>query len=210
MIEHVFSINWLPVIGLSIFAYLFGSISTAIISCRIMGLPDPRSLGSGNPGATNVLRTGSKKAAIITLLGDNLKGLLPVLLSRELLPDYPEWCAMLVGLAAFLGHLYPVYYGFKGGKGVATAFGVLLGFCWMLFLVAGATWLLIAWLFRYSALAALTAFALAPLYTALLGSQAITIILMIILSGMIFWRHRANIKRLIKGEESKIGKKQSP
>jgi glycerol-3-phosphate acyltransferase PlsY len=210
MIEHVFSINWLPVIGLSIFAYLFGSISTAIISCRIMGLPDPRSLGSGNPGATNVLRTGSKKAAIITLLGDSLKGLLPVLLSRELLPDYPEWCAMLVGLAAFLGHLYPVYYGFKGGKGVATALGVLLGFCWMLFLAAGATWLLIAWLFRYSALAALTAFALAPLYSALFASHAITIILVIILSGMIFWRHRANIKRLIKGEESKIGKKQSP
>jgi glycerol-3-phosphate acyltransferase PlsY len=207
MNETVFMFNWVPVAGLSILAYLFGSVSTAIISCRIMGLPDPRSLGSGNPGATNVLRTGSKTAAIITLLGDSIKGLLAVLLARVLLPEHPEWCVLLVGLAAFLGHLYPVYYGFRGGKGVATAFGVLLGFSWLLFLAAVTTWLLMAWVFRYSALAALTAFALAPVYTSLLGGHAMSAILIIILSAMIFLRHRTNIRRLCNGEESKIGKK---
>lgn len=193
--------------GLAIAAYLFGSISTAIISCRIMGLPDPRSLGSGNPGATNVLRTGSKKAAIITLLGDTIKGLLPVLLTAAILPEYPAWCYILVGLAAFMGHIYPVYYGFKGGKGVATAFGILLGYCWAVFLAALATWLLMIWVFRYSALAALSAFALTPVYTVFFGGQPIAVLLMAVLSAMIFWRHRANISRLCKGEESKLGEK---
>jgi glycerol-3-phosphate acyltransferase PlsY len=207
MLNTATIIDWLPVIGLTIGAYLFGSISTAIVSCRLMGLPDPRSLGSGNPGATNVLRTGSKKAAIITLLGDSIKGLLPVLLAIVILPTYPEWCYVLVGLAAFLGHLYPVYYGFKGGKGVATAYGVLLGYCWPVFLAALGTWLLIAWIFHYSALAALTAFALAPFYTLLFGGEPSATLLIAVISMMIFWRHRSNIQRLYKGEESKIGDK---
>ncbi len=198
---------WILVIGFVIAAYLFGSISTAIISCRIMGLPDPRSLGSGNPGATNVLRTGSKKAAIITLLGDTIKGLVTVLLAVTLLPQYPSWCHLMIGLAAFLGHLYPVYYGFQGGKGVATAYGVLLGYSWPVFLAAIATWLLTAWIFRYSALAALTAFALTPVYSVFLGMQNSAVLLIIVLSTLIFWRHRANIQRLCSGQESKIGNK---
>ena len=197
---------WLPFIGFVIAAYLFGSFSTAIISCRLMNLPDPRSLGSGNPGATNVLRTGSKKAAIITLLGDSIKGLAPVLLSILILPDYPEWCYVMVGLATFLGHLYPAYYRFKGGKGVATAFGVLLAYCWPVFLAALTTWLITAWIFRYSALAALIAFAFTPIYSILLGVQNYAVMLLVVLSILIFWRHRENIKRLCTGQESKIGK----
>lgn len=207
MSQSPYLVSWLPLTGLVIAAYLFGSISTAIISCRIMGLPDPRSLGSGNPGATNVLRTGSKKAAIITLLGDSIKGLLPVLLATLLLPQYGEWSYVLVGLAAFLGHLYPVYYGFKGGKGVATAFGVLLGYCWPVFLASLTSWLLMAWVFRYSALAALTAFALVPVYTVLFGGQLHATVILVILSLLVFWRHKANIVRIYKGEESKIGRR---
>ncbi|MBN1378138.1 MAG: glycerol-3-phosphate 1-O-acyltransferase PlsY [Gammaproteobacteria bacterium] len=207
MLETLHITDWLPVLAVAVAAYLFGSISTAIVTCRIMGLPDPRSLGSGNPGATNVLRTGSKKAAIITLLGDSIKGLLPVLMALIILPEHPRWCYVLVGLAAFLGHVYPVYYGFKGGKGVATAFGVLLGYCWPVFLAALATWLLMAGIFRYSALAALTAFALAPVYAFLFGSQIIATLLIALLSAMIFWRHQANIKRLLQGQESRIGAK---
>jgi len=200
-------VDWPPVAGLALLAYLFGSVSTAIVSCRVMGLPDPRSLGSGNPGATNVLRTGSKKAAIITLLGDSIKGLLAVVVAAALLPDYPRWSCLLVGIAAFLGHVFPLYYGFKGGKGVATAFGILLGFNWILFLAAVGTWLLMAWIFRYSALAALTAFALAPLYATVLGNTASVILLVTALSLVIFWRHRGNIIRLYHGEENRIGKK---
>lgn len=198
------SITWLLLTCFTIGAYLFGSISTAIISCKIMGLPDPRSLGSGNPGATNVLRTGSKTAAIITLLGDVIKGALPVLLVKLFTPNYPAWVYALVGLAAFLGHLYPLYYGFKGGKGVATAIGVLLAFSWPVFLAVVATWLLMAALFRYSALAALTAFALAPVYTIYFSDGKMDWLIMVMISIIIFWRHRSNIVRLYKGEETKL------
>jgi glycerol-3-phosphate acyltransferase PlsY len=207
MLDATLYIDYLPLLGFSIAAYLFGSISTAIVTCRIMRLPDPRSLGSGNPGATNVLRTGSKTAAIITLLGDSLKGLIVVLLARVFFPEMQDWNIVLVGLAAFLGHVYPIYYRFQGGKGVATAFGVFLAYCWPVFLLMLFTWLLMAWIFRYSALAALTAFALAPIYAFIFGSQIIATLLITVLSAMIFWRHRANINRLCKGQESKIGAK---
>ena len=143
-------------------AYLIGSFSTAIIVCRLYGLPDPRSQGSQNPGATNVLRFGGKKAAAITLLGDFLKGLLPVLVTRAL--DFSDTTIALVGIATVLGHLYPVYFGFKGGKGVATAFGVLLGLSWLLGAAAALTWIILAKLFRISSLAAILTTSLAPLY----------------------------------------------
>lgn len=196
-----------PLVGLTALAYLFGSISTAIVTCRLMGLPDPRTLGSGNPGATNVLRTGSKTAAIITLVGDAVKGLVFVLIARAALPEALDWQYGLVGAAAFLGHVYPLYYGFKGGKGVATAYGVLLAWHWPVFLLAAGTWLLIAFIFRYSALAALTAFALAPVYQVILGGEAAGTLIIIGISVVIFWRHRGNIARLCRGEESRIGNK---
>lgn len=207
MLESIDIAKGLPLFGLAVAAYLFGSISTAIVCCKLMGLPDPRGLGSGNPGATNVLRTGSKKAAIITLLGDALKGLIPVLVTMQLFPDYPAWSYALVGFAAFLGHLYPIYYSFAGGKGVATALGVLLAYCWSVFLAVVATWLLVAWVFRYSALAALTGFALAPIYLLFFGGGALDTIIISVMSAFIFWRHRTNIDRLCSGKEPKIGNK---
>lgn len=180
-------------------AYLIGSISSAIITCRLMGLPDPREQGSGNPGATNVMRIGGKKAAGITLLGDLLKGLLPVYaasmqgVSAELLA--------LTGLAAFTGHLYPVFFGFKGGKGVATSIGVLLGFSWLLGLAFVATWLLIYKFGKISSLSALCASLLSPVYAwFLVGNQAFvaaSAVMMVIL----LWRHRSNIQRLLSGQE---------
>ncbi|HEX5056787.1 MAG TPA: glycerol-3-phosphate 1-O-acyltransferase PlsY [Gammaproteobacteria bacterium] len=196
--------------GALLLGYLFGSISTAIITCRLMGLPDPRTHGSGSPGATNVLRTGSKTAAIITLLGDAAKGLLPVLLAKLYLQQAgagPAWLPAAAGIGAFLGHLYPLYFGFKGGKGVATAYGVLLGIAWPIFVFTGATWLLMAFIFRISSLSALTAFALAPFYTWWwLGSISI-FGWILFMSVLIWWRHRANIQRLLNGTEPRIGKK---
>ncbi|HEX7026102.1 MAG TPA: glycerol-3-phosphate 1-O-acyltransferase PlsY [Gammaproteobacteria bacterium] len=152
-----------------LFGYLLGSLSTAIILCKLMRLPDPRSQGSGNPGATNMLRIGGKKAAIITLLGDALKGLLPALAAVLVINiqsslSEATWLPAVAGLGAFLGHLYPVFFGFKGGKGVATAFGVLGGVAWPVLVLTGLTWLIVAFISRYSALAGLTAFALAPVY----------------------------------------------
>ncbi len=182
--------------------YLLGSLSTAIIVCKIMGLPDPRTQGSRNPGATNVLRIGGKKAAAITLLGDFLKGLAPVLLARGVGASDP--LAATVGLAAFLGHVYPVFFAFRGGKGVATALGVLLGLSWQLGLATAATWLATAKVFRISSLSALTATALTPLYAWSLGLPKSVIIGCVTLCVLIFWRHRENIRRLISGTEGKI------
>lgn len=186
-----------------IIAYLFGSISTAIVTCKIMGLPDPRKQGSGNPGATNVLRFGGKKAAIITLLGDMLKGMIPVLVAK--------WYGLntlglsLVAFAAFLGHLYPVFFRFQGGKGVATAFGCLVALSWPLGLALLATWLVIAMTFRYSSLAALLAALLAPLYAWYFTPIQYTLTTCVI-SFLLIWRHRKNIQNLITGKERKIGK----
>ena len=184
-------------------AYLLGSVSTAIIVCRLLGLPDPRTQGSRNPGATNVLRIGNKRAAAITLLGDMLKGLIPVLLARALGAG-PEALAA-VALAAFLGHLYPIFFGFKGGKGVATAFGVLLGLDWMVALAVAATWLVVAKLFRVSSLSALTAAALTPLYMRLLSPEPAFLSMALAMSAVLIWRHRSNIRNLLSGTEGKIG-----
>lgn len=186
-------------------AYLLGSLSTAIILCRLMGLPDPRTQGSGNPGATNVLRFGGKRLAVLTLLGDLVKGLIPVLVARAFTADPTVLAA--VAFAAFLGHLFPVFFGFKGGKGVATALGVLLGLSWPVAVAALLTWLAMAALFRYSSLSALTAATLAPVYMWWLNGQQPFIVMAIGLSAILLWRHRANIQRLLAGQESKIGKK---
>ena len=192
--------------SLILIAYLVGSISSAILVCSLMGLPDPRTEGSGNPGATNVLRVGGKKAAAITLIGDMLKGLLPVL-AANILEVMPLTLA-LTGLAAFLGHLYPVFFGFRGGKGVATMLGVLFGFHGLLGAATAGTWLLIAKGFKISSLAALIATLLAPLYVWLIiGPSRELIIATAVMTLLLFWRHRSNIQRLLSGEESVIGKK---
>lgn len=201
MIEVLFAMSWV------LAAYLIGSISSAILTCRLMGLQDPRSLGSGNPGATNVLRSGSKKAAIITLLGDVLKGLAPVLLA-QLAGISGLWLA-LVALAAFLGHLFPLYHGFKGGKGVATALGVLLALHWLTGLLVLLTWLLSAALTRYSSLSALLAALLAPLYVYLTTHDPWLTGTAVIMSVLVFIRHRRNIANLLAGTEPRIGKKAS-
>jgi glycerol-3-phosphate acyltransferase PlsY len=183
-------------------AYLIGSLSTAIIVCQLMGLTDPRTVGSKNPGATNVLRIGGKKAAFFTLLGDVLKGLLPVLVAKQLGLDY-EWL-ILVGMAAFLGHLYPLYYGFKGGKGVATAIGVYLAIHFGAGLAVVATWLLIAKGFKISSLAALIAVILSPLYFYAFTDSLNLSYGLLVMALFIVWRHRSNIQNLINGSESKI------
>lgn len=189
---------------LIIAAYLTGSISTAIIVCKAMGLPDPRTEGSGNPGATNVLRVGGKKAAAITLLGDMFKGLLPVLVAHFL--HAADLAVAVIGLAAFMGHLYPVFFRFKGGKGVATMLGVMFGFHWAVGLATAGTWLLIAKGFKVSSLSALIATALAPLYVYLImGSNFPIIISTIVMTVILFWRHRSNIQNLLSGQEGKIG-----
>ncbi|MDH5178038.1 MAG: glycerol-3-phosphate 1-O-acyltransferase PlsY [Gammaproteobacteria bacterium] len=187
-------------------AYLLGSISAAIIVCKAMGLPDPRTEGSGNPGATNVLRVGGKKAAAITLFADMLKGLVPVLIAKYGF-HVDELILALVGLAAFLGHLYPVFFGFKGGKGVATMLGVLLGFSWWVGLATAATWLFMAKVFKVSSLSALVATALAPVYVLLIMQSTDIAMFTIGMTAMLFWRHRSNIQNLLSGKEGKIGKR---
>ncbi len=183
-------------------AYLFGSISSAVIVSKLMGLDDPRTQGSGNPGATNVLRLGGKKAAIITLAGDVLKGLLPVIIAKSLTTS-PTVLA-LTAFAAFLGHLYPVFFGFKGGKGVATAIGAIIGLSISTAGLLMLTWLVIAVVTRYSSLAALVASALAPFYAWWLALPNAIILAMTLIAVMLFWRHRENIGRLLAGQESKI------
>jgi len=182
--------------------YLLGSLSSAIIVCRLLGLPDPRGEGSGNPGATNVLRIGGKKAAAITLIGDMLKGLIPVLIAKLLGADLTIQAA--VAVAAFLGHLYPLFFGFRGGKGVATAIGVLLGLHWPVGLLTIATWLVIAKVFKISSLAALLAILVTPLYIWWLIPNKSLMIAMLFMGTLLFWRHRSNIKGLLAGSEGKI------
>jgi glycerol-3-phosphate acyltransferase PlsY len=185
--------------------YLVGSISTAIMTCKLMGLPDPRSVGSRNPGATNVLRHGGKKAAIITLLGDMLKGLVPVSAVTALNPA-PAAIAV-AGLGAFLGHIYPVYYRFKGGKGVATYFGVLVGFNWMAGLAAMLIWLLTAAVTRLSSLSALVSALLAPFALWQLSRLPELSVTLAMMSLLLYWRHRSNIRNIIEQKEHKIGVK---
>jgi len=182
--------------------YLFGSISTAIIVCRLMGLPDPRTTGSRNPGTTNVARLGGKKAAALTLAGDLLKGLLPVLIAQALQSDATVLAA--TALAAFLGHLYPVFFGFQGGKGVATALGVIFGLYWPVGLLTTGVWLTVALVFRYSSLAALISMLVMPAGFYWLLPQTPIIVAMIILTAMLFWRHRGNITNLLNGSEGRI------
>ncbi|WP_189687075.1 glycerol-3-phosphate 1-O-acyltransferase PlsY [Pseudorhodoferax aquiterrae] len=195
-------------------AYLLGSLSFAVIVSRVMGLSDPRSYGSKNPGATNVLRSGSKVAALVTLLLDALKGWLPVALVVWYGERFglQEGTVALVGLAAFLGHLYPVFFRFQGGKGVATALGVLFGVDWLLGLAAALTWLIIAFFFRYSSLASLVAAVFAPVYylfgngLAWYADKRIALALGA-MALLLFWRHRENIGRLAQGKESRLGSK---
>lgn len=195
-------------------AYLVGSLSFAVIVSRFMGLSDPRSYGSKNPGATNVLRSGNKVAAVLTLLLDGVKGWLPVACVAWQGPAYGMGDAVVaaVGLAAFLGHLYPVFFRFAGGKGVATAAGVLLGLHWALGLAVLVTWLLVAYFSRYSSLSALVSALAAPLIY-LMGDRALwytdpaVLALLVVMSALLIWRHRQNIGKLIRGEESKIGSK---
>jgi len=188
-------------------AYLIGSLSFAVIVSRAMRLPDPRSFGSGNPGATNVLRTGRKTAAALTLLGDALKGWVAVALGRMLAPQFglTEDIALLCALAVFIGHLFPVFFRFQGGKGVATALGVLVGLNLWLGLACLATWLFMAGVFRISSLAALTTAMLAPVYTGLLMGWNTTAITVLVISLLLVYRHKRNLIKLINGEEGRIG-----
>lgn len=186
-------------------AYLLGSIAFGIIVSRAFGLPDPRTVGSGNPGATNVLRSGKKMAAVLTLLGDAAKGWLPVWLA-QIYGLAPEVVAS-IALAVFLGHLYPVFYRFKGGKGVATAVGILLAFSPVLAGLALLSWVAVFALTRFSSLAALTAAALAPGFAWLLLPQVAYIIVVFVLSLLLIWRHRSNIRKLLDGTEAGFSKK---
>lgn len=180
-------------------AYLVGSISSAILVCRILGLPDPREQGSGNPGATNVLRIGGKKAAGITLFGDLLKGVVPVYAARLL--DVPVEIQALTGLAAFFGHLYPVFFKFKGGKGVATSVGVMLGLSWPYGLAVMATWTLVYKVGKISSVAALTVSVLSPIYAWLIVGEMPVAVAACVMSAVLLWRHKSNIQRLLAGEE---------
>ena len=195
-------------------AYLLGSLSFAVIVSRLMGLKDPRTFGSKNPGATNVLRSGSKPAAIVTLLLDGLKGWLPLVLVRWFGKPYglEEGTLALVGLAAFLGHLWPVFFRFQGGKGVATFIGVVFGIDLWLGVATGATWLTIAFFFRYSSLASLVAAVFAPCFY-LLGNriqwyaESSVAAALFVMALLLAWRHRENIARLLQGKESRLGTK---
>ena len=183
-------------------AYLLGSIPFGVLITRAMGLGDVRKIGSGNIGATNVLRTGNRKLAALTLLADALKGTIPVLAAAQWNQDF----GLVAGFGAFLGHLYPVWLRFKGGKGVATYLGVLLGVSWQGLAAFAVTWLTMAFLFRYSSLAALTAALVVPVVLWLLGQNG-PAALFVVMSAIVYFKHRQNISRLLSGTESKIGAK---
>jgi glycerol-3-phosphate acyltransferase PlsY len=187
-------------------AYLIGSVSFAIVLSRLAGMPDPRSYGSGNPGATNVLRSGRKLVAALTLAGDGGKGWLAVWLAALFAPGAVAYAA----LAVFLGHLFPVFHRLRGGKGVATAAGALLGLDWRIGLGTLATWAIIAFFLRYSSLAALVSAAFAAVFTALFYGPGAQVACVLAMSALLVWRHKENIRRLLAGEESRIGAKASP
>ena len=194
-------------------AYLIGSVSFAVVVSKCMRLPDPHTYGSGNPGATNVLRTGNKLAAVLTLIGDALKGYIAVMLARVLLGDESltstlgSWVLSGVVIAVFLGHLFPIFHGFKGGKGVATACGILFGINWILGAATLSTWIIVAMFMRYSSLAALAAAVFGPIYFVFLfGFQPMGAALLVV-CALLIWRHRSNIQNLMNGTESRIGSK---
>jgi len=195
-----------------VLAYLIGSLSFAVIVSRVMGLDDPRSYGSKNPGATNVLRSGNRPAAVLTLALDALKGYVPVLLALWLQPrfGYGELTIGLVGLAAFLGHLWPVFFKFAGGKGVATAAGVLLALNPLLGAATLLTWVIVAVFTRYSSLAALVSAAFAPFYQLLIWGPSPLVLAIAVMSLLLVWRHSANIAKLLNGTESRLGQKAAP
>jgi len=200
-------INFLLILG----AYLLGSISFAVVVSKCMALPDPYTYGSKNPGATNVLRTGNKKAALFTLLGDALKGWAAVLIARLVLGAEPsgslEWVLCAVIIAVFLGHLFPLFHSFRGGKGVATACGILFGINFFLGLATLSTWLIVAFFTRYSSLAAIAAALFAPLYYVFLFGFHPLVLALVIMCVLLIWRHRSNIQNLMNGSETRIGKK---
>lgn len=188
--------------SLILFAYLLGSLASAIIVCQLMGLTDPRTDGSGNPGATNVMRLHGKKAGGLAFAGDMLKGVIPVLLARML--DMPATVIGLTGLSAFIGHLFPVFFGFKGGKGVATLFGVLIATGWQVGLLFALSWFLAARLSGYSSLGGITASLLSPVFAFWLLPHPAYAATIAVMSVLLLWRHRGNISRLLAGTESKI------
>lgn len=194
-------------------AYLIGSISFAVVVSKCMRLPDPHTYGSGNPGATNVLRTGNKVAAGLTFLGDALKGFLAVALARVVLGNLPvgeylnSWIMGGVVLAVFLGHLFPVFHGFKGGKGVATACGILFGINFILGIATLGTWVIVAVFSRYSSLAALAAAVFGPIYFVFLFGLRPMALALLLVCILLIWRHRSNIQNLLNGTESRIGSK---
>ncbi len=207
--------NFYPLLA-AVLAYLVGSLAFAVIVSRVMGLSDPRTFGSKNPGATNVLRSGNKPAALVTLLLDACKGLVPVLLVHwygDAL-GLGEGTVAMVALAAFLGHLFPVFFRFQGGKGVATFIGAVFGIHWLLGVATGLTWLIIAFFFRYSSLASLVAAVFAPVYFLLLDrifwtADAPVVMALFAMALLLAWRHRLNIERLIAGTESRLGAKKA-
>jgi glycerol-3-phosphate acyltransferase PlsY len=189
-------------------AYLIGSVSFAVVVSRAFGLPDPHEYGSGNPGATNVLRTGNKAAAVLTLLGDGVKGFVAVFAAQRLalLTGAPEWTVAAAALAVFIGHLYPVFHKFAGGKGVATAAGIVFALYWPLGLVLAAVWLTLAFGFKISSLAALVTATLLPLGMFYVFGVSLIAWTMVPIAALLFWRHRANIRELLAGRERTIGR----
>jgi len=189
-------------------AYLIGSVSFAVVTSALFGLPDPHSYGSGNPGATNVLRTGNRMAAVLTLVGDGAKGWLAVFLAQAFGPSFgvAEWTVPAVAVAVFAGHVFPVYHHFAGGKGVATAAGIVLALDWPMFTALAAIWLVMAVGFRISSLAALTAVALLPFGAFYVFGNVPTAWAIVAISLLLFWRHRTNIRQLLDGRERNIGR----
>jgi acyl phosphate:glycerol-3-phosphate acyltransferase len=189
-------------------AYLIGSVSFAVVVSKAFGLPDPHEYGSGNPGATNVLRTGNKTAALLTLVGDGIKGFVVVYAARALAPfvDAPDWIVPVAAVAVFVGHLYPIYHRFSGGKGVATAAGIVFALNWPLGLALTVIWLTIAFGFKISSLAALITATLLPLGTFYEFGNALVSWAMLLIAALIFWRHRTNIRQMFAGKERVIGR----
>ncbi len=194
---------------ISAVAYLIGSLSFAVLVSRLYGLPDPRSFGSGNPGATNVLRTGRRSAAVLTLLGDAAKGAVAVLLAAWATARFglPDWTPLLAALAVFMGHIWPVFFGFQGGKGVATAAGILLALDLRLGLASMGIWLAVFAATRISSLSALATAALAPLVIWWLSGRLLDAAALVLLAALIFWRHKTNIAKLLSGEEAAFRRK---